>query len=86
MDEVKAMAEEVEYKDGPNDEGEMFDRPYVSVLLFLLRACSAGVWHWMGHDASAGSVGAPGSSGESPANASVERLGAGAAFTYAVLQ
>ena len=23
------MAEEVEYKDGPNDEGEMFDRPYV---------------------------------------------------------
>lgn len=27
VDEVKAMAEEVEYKDGPNDEGEMFDRP-----------------------------------------------------------
>lgn len=29
VDEVKAMAEEVEYKDGPNDEGEMFDRPCV---------------------------------------------------------
>lgn len=27
VDEVKAMAEEFEYKDGPNDEGEMFDRP-----------------------------------------------------------
>jgi len=26
-DEVKAMAEEVEYQDGPNDEGEMFMRP-----------------------------------------------------------
>jgi ubiquinol-cytochrome c reductase cytochrome c1 subunit len=26
-DEVKAMAEEVEYTDGPNDEGEMFQRP-----------------------------------------------------------
>uniref|UniRef100_A0A7S2KWM0 Cytochrome c domain-containing protein n=1 Tax=Leptocylindrus danicus TaxID=163516 RepID=A0A7S2KWM0_9STRA len=25
--ELKAMAEEVEYVDGPNDEGEMFDRP-----------------------------------------------------------
>ncbi|KAF8517984.1 cytochrome C1 family-domain-containing protein [Hysterangium stoloniferum] len=25
--EVKAMAEEVEYTDGPNDEGEMFQRP-----------------------------------------------------------
>lgn len=29
VDEVKAMAEEVEYTDGPNDEGEMFQRPYV---------------------------------------------------------
>lgn len=27
VDEVKAMAEEVEYQDGPNDEGEMFERP-----------------------------------------------------------
>lgn len=27
VDEVKAMAEEVEYEDGPNDEGEMFMRP-----------------------------------------------------------
>lgn len=27
VDEVKAMAEEVEYEDGPNDEGEMFNRP-----------------------------------------------------------
>jgi cytochrome c1 len=27
VDEVKAMAEEVEYQDGPNDEGEMFNRP-----------------------------------------------------------
>jgi len=27
VDEVKAMAEEVEYSDGPNDEGEMFQRP-----------------------------------------------------------
>jgi len=27
VDEVKAMAEEVEYTDGPNDEGEMFQRP-----------------------------------------------------------
>ena len=27
VDEVKAMAEEVEYQDGPNDEGEMFMRP-----------------------------------------------------------
>lgn len=27
MDEVKAMAEEVEYEDGPNDEGEKFQRP-----------------------------------------------------------
>jgi ubiquinol-cytochrome c reductase cytochrome c1 subunit len=26
-DEVKAMAEEVEYTDGPNDAGEMFQRP-----------------------------------------------------------
>ncbi|CAG8502710.1 17575_t:CDS:2 [Dentiscutata erythropus] len=26
-DEVKAMAEEVEYTDGPNDEGEYFQRP-----------------------------------------------------------
>ncbi|TFY80461.1 hypothetical protein EWM64_g3553 [Hericium alpestre] len=26
-DEAKAMAEEVEYTDGPNDEGEMFQRP-----------------------------------------------------------
>jgi ubiquinol-cytochrome c reductase cytochrome c1 subunit len=26
-DEVKAMAEEVEYEDGPNDAGEMFQRP-----------------------------------------------------------
>ena len=23
------MAEEVEYEDGPNDQGEMFQRPYV---------------------------------------------------------
>ncbi|KAJ7035666.1 cytochrome C1 family-domain-containing protein [Mycena alexandri] len=27
VDEVKAMAEEVEYQDGPDDEGEMFMRP-----------------------------------------------------------
>jgi len=27
VDEVKGMAEEVEYQDGPNDEGEMFQRP-----------------------------------------------------------
>jgi ubiquinol-cytochrome c reductase cytochrome c1 subunit len=27
VDEVKGMAEEVEYEDGPNDEGEMFNRP-----------------------------------------------------------
>jgi len=27
VDEVKAMAEEIEYEDGPNDEGEMFQRP-----------------------------------------------------------
>nr|WVH01944.1 heme protein [Naematelia aurantialba] len=27
VDEVKAMAEEIEYTDGPNDEGEMFQRP-----------------------------------------------------------
>ena len=27
VDEDKAMAEEVEYTDGPNDEGEMFQRP-----------------------------------------------------------
>ncbi|WVW79620.1 hypothetical protein I302_101589 [Kwoniella bestiolae CBS 10118] len=27
VDEAKAMAEEVEYTDGPNDEGEMFQRP-----------------------------------------------------------
>lgn len=27
VDEAKAMAEEVEYEDGPNDEGEMFQRP-----------------------------------------------------------
>ena len=26
-DEAKALAEEVEYTDGPNDEGEMFQRP-----------------------------------------------------------
>ena len=26
-DEVKVMAEEVEYTDGPNDQGEMFQRP-----------------------------------------------------------
>lgn len=26
-DEAKAMAEEVEYQDGPNDQGEMFQRP-----------------------------------------------------------
>lgn len=26
-DEARAMAEEVEYQDGPNDEGEMFMRP-----------------------------------------------------------
>lgn len=27
VDETRAMAEEVEYTDGPNDEGEMFQRP-----------------------------------------------------------
>jgi len=27
VDEIKAMAEEVEYEDGPNDDGEMFQRP-----------------------------------------------------------
>jgi len=27
VDEVKAMAEEVEYTDGPNDTGDMFERP-----------------------------------------------------------
>lgn len=27
VDEVKAMAEEVEYTDGPDDQGEMFQRP-----------------------------------------------------------
>ncbi|PWN51174.1 putative CYT1-cytochrome c1, heme protein [Violaceomyces palustris] len=27
VDEVKAMAEEVEYEDGPDDEGQMFQRP-----------------------------------------------------------
>ncbi|CAD6574948.1 MAG: cytochrome c1 [Tremellales sp. Tagirdzhanova-0007] len=27
VDEIKAMAEEVEYSDGPNDQGEMFQRP-----------------------------------------------------------
>lgn len=27
VDEVKAMAQEVEYEDGPNDDGEMFQRP-----------------------------------------------------------
>ncbi|KAG8728675.1 cytochrome c1 [Ceratobasidium sp. 428] len=27
VDEVKAMAEEVEYEDGPNDQGEMYQRP-----------------------------------------------------------
>lgn len=27
VDEAKAMAEEFEYQDGPNDSGEMFDRP-----------------------------------------------------------
>ena len=27
VDEAKAMAEEIEYEDGPNDEGEMFNRP-----------------------------------------------------------
>ncbi|PWN21954.1 putative CYT1-cytochrome c1, heme protein [Microstroma glucosiphilum] len=27
VDEAKAFAEEVEYEDGPNDEGEMFQRP-----------------------------------------------------------
>lgn len=27
VDEAKNMAADVEYKDGPNDEGEMFDRP-----------------------------------------------------------
>ena len=26
-DEARAMAEEVEYTDGPNDQGEMFQRP-----------------------------------------------------------
>lgn len=27
VDEVKAMAEEIEYEDGPGDDGEMFQRP-----------------------------------------------------------
>ncbi|KAH9940928.1 cytochrome C1 family-domain-containing protein [Epithele typhae] len=27
VDETKALAEEVEYEDGPNDQGEMFQRP-----------------------------------------------------------
>jgi len=27
VDEVKALSEEVEYEDGPNDQGEMFQRP-----------------------------------------------------------
>jgi len=27
VDEIKALAEEVEYQDGPNDQGEMFQRP-----------------------------------------------------------
>lgn len=27
VNEVKAMAEEVEYTDGPNDQGEMYQRP-----------------------------------------------------------
>jgi ubiquinol-cytochrome c reductase cytochrome c1 subunit len=27
VDEVKVMAEEIEYEDGPNDQGEMFQRP-----------------------------------------------------------
>ncbi len=27
VDEAKVMAEEVEYSDGPNDQGEMFQRP-----------------------------------------------------------
>lgn len=27
VDEAKVMAEEVEYTDGPNDQGEMFQRP-----------------------------------------------------------
>merc|ERR1711920_1101884 len=27
VDEVKAMAQDVEYEDGPNDNGEMFQRP-----------------------------------------------------------
>ena len=27
VDEVKALAEEEEYEDGPNDQGEMFQRP-----------------------------------------------------------
>lgn len=27
VDEVKAMAEEIEYEDGPNDQGENFQRP-----------------------------------------------------------
>ena len=27
VDEIKALAEEVEYTDGPNDQGEMFQRP-----------------------------------------------------------
>lgn len=27
VDEAKALAEEVEYTDGPNDAGEMFERP-----------------------------------------------------------
>jgi cytochrome c1 len=26
-DEVKALAEEFEYQDGPDDNGDMFDRP-----------------------------------------------------------
>ena len=26
-DEARALAEEVEYEDGPNDQGEMFQRP-----------------------------------------------------------
>ena len=33
VDEVKSMAEEVEYTDGPNDEGEMFQRPSVHLVL-----------------------------------------------------
>jgi ubiquinol-cytochrome c reductase cytochrome c1 subunit len=35
VDEVKAMAEEVEYEDGPNDQGEMFQRPLVWIGLGL---------------------------------------------------